>query len=440
MRSKILLNAIGLLLLHVAVLVGAFGQSSSFAESNQHNQKGEKRFSSSGKIVWTARNYKKVGRSGFNLWVMNLDGTEKRQLTSDEREEADFSPEWSPDGKWIAFLRGAELWKISVDGTQQQQLAPGVVHKFGWSPDNKHFCFIRQETLWLTDSSGRQPQQLTDHVGDFLWSPDGENLLFIKTVSQDTREMIAYNLLSNRESNRGYFLQPFDARWFPDSSGLLVWEGKTLWRVDLPDGTRHKLWETENEMTNPELSPDGQRVAFWIQETKADDLFNGQLVIMDLQGKQIQKIEMQEMKTPVGGRYSWVEGEGMQWVEGTPIEVFGGLEARVEAWLPDDSLLLNSYGGSTTGVILYTFDLNTDVLKTTSINLYGAWGFRGVAWSPDYRVAVCATNDAFVTIFAGIRVHHNQLILVDREGAKIKDLTDQVSLNYEPRLWVPRTK
>ena len=44
------------------------------------------------------------GSSNFDLWVRLVGGTEARRITADQADE--LAPSWSPDGRWIAYLRG----------------------------------------------------------------------------------------------------------------------------------------------------------------------------------------------------------------------------------------------------------------------------------------------------------------------------------------------
>jgi TolB protein len=64
-----------------------------------------------------------VGGS-WDLYIINIDGTGKRQLTSEPGIEG--LPVWSPDGQWVAYLsdNGGNwgIWLIRADGTDQAQL------------------------------------------------------------------------------------------------------------------------------------------------------------------------------------------------------------------------------------------------------------------------------------------------------------------------------
>jgi Tol biopolymer transport system component len=80
------------------------------------------------------------GRS--DIWLMNSDGTNARNLTADlpaELTRAD--PAWSPDGQWIAFAssrstagpgRGS-IWIMRGDGTQKRQLTVHPGNRFDLS-------------------------------------------------------------------------------------------------------------------------------------------------------------------------------------------------------------------------------------------------------------------------------------------------------------------
>ena len=68
-----------------------------------------------------------------------------RQLT--DNDENDGGPEWSPDGKSIAFGSGPpgfqEIFVMNADGTQVRQLTDNDENDGGpvWSPDGKSIGF-----------------------------------------------------------------------------------------------------------------------------------------------------------------------------------------------------------------------------------------------------------------------------------------------------------
>ena len=74
---------------------------------------------------------------------MNVDGSEKRQLTKHQAE--DRAPAWSPDGKRIAFYsnRGGRdgIWVMNADGRNQKRLTDGNCPS--WSPLGTHIAFFR---------------------------------------------------------------------------------------------------------------------------------------------------------------------------------------------------------------------------------------------------------------------------------------------------------
>lgn len=91
----------------------------------------------------------KQNKSNTELFVMNTDGTEKRQITETEISEG--AAKWMKDGKKIAFLS-------SESGSRQ---------------------------LWIMDSDGSHRRQITDREGgisDFMFSPDETKVVFIADV------------------------------------------------------------------------------------------------------------------------------------------------------------------------------------------------------------------------------------------------------------------
>ncbi|MBI1879975.1 MAG: PD40 domain-containing protein [Chloroflexi bacterium] len=68
--------------------------------------------------------YQSPASGSWDLYLINADGSGKRQLASDAAIEG--LPSWSPDGQWVAYLSDAGgnwgIWLIRADGSERHQL------------------------------------------------------------------------------------------------------------------------------------------------------------------------------------------------------------------------------------------------------------------------------------------------------------------------------
>jgi Tol biopolymer transport system component len=142
---------------------------------------------------------------GTTLAIVNADGTDVRTLGPFGTEEAPnerlnvIDPEWSPDGKLIAFVdKWDRIQLISPDGERVTMPVETSVASFSmsWSPDSSKLAFdrydsnIRETVVVLDLASGHETVLSGKENGAAapVWSPDGNQLVF---SSLDVRSAIA---------------------------------------------------------------------------------------------------------------------------------------------------------------------------------------------------------------------------------------------------------
>ncbi len=87
-------------------------------------------------------------KSNRELFVMNADGSDNMQLTHDNFQQS--QPTWIKQGSKLAYLSNEsgsnQVWEMNPDGTQRRQLTyyEGDIEGFAFSPDESHLLFIAQ--------------------------------------------------------------------------------------------------------------------------------------------------------------------------------------------------------------------------------------------------------------------------------------------------------
>ena len=104
----------------------------------------------------------KENKSHQVLWMMNADGSEQRQLTTDADNETD--AQWL-DAETIAFLKGGEVWQMNIDGKARKQLSKteGKVEGFMFSPDGKKVILL--QSIDFNEIIKKNPEDLPKATG-----------------------------------------------------------------------------------------------------------------------------------------------------------------------------------------------------------------------------------------------------------------------------------
>lgn len=100
-------------------------------------------------------------------------------------------PRYSPDGRGIAFLRGARLWTARADGKRARAVTPSdwAVGDNDWSPGGTRLALVRTsrnhtwDAVYTVRSDGRGLQRLLKgpwgiRLSPGAWSPDGKAIVY----------------------------------------------------------------------------------------------------------------------------------------------------------------------------------------------------------------------------------------------------------------------
>ncbi|PYS61944.1 MAG: hypothetical protein DMF74_14890 [Acidobacteria bacterium] len=125
-----------------------------------------------------------------HIWRMNIDGGDQRQLTNGSGEQ---SPQFSPDGRWVVYRKAygkATVWKVPADGGEPVQLNDKYSTHPTVSPDSKlvAYRYRDENSPWriaVAPLEGGEPLKTFDLPATFgvplRWTPDGRALAYVDT-------------------------------------------------------------------------------------------------------------------------------------------------------------------------------------------------------------------------------------------------------------------
>ncbi|MEL7728032.1 amidohydrolase family protein [Citromicrobium bathyomarinum] len=223
---------------------------------------------------------------GDNIWIMNADGSDKRQLTKEDFRLM-HQPTWSPDGQFIAakkhFTTGrslgtGEVWLYHVSGGSGVALVerPNPQHQkeLGepiYAPDGSAIYYTRNITggpifeyaqdsntnLFNIERYDLERGEVTTAVSGLggavrpTPSPDGKMIAFVRR--ENTRSKLYVKDLESGATRKIYDDLDQDVQetwavtgvypnmdWTPDSRSIVFWVGGKIRRVDA-DGSNARV-------------------------------------------------------------------------------------------------------------------------------------------------------------------------------------------------------
>ena len=234
---------------------------------------GQPRFSPDGKHVVFVSDRD----GGWNLWTIAVDKSDTTQVTRG-KQNTYYSPDYTPDGKYIIATRDTKLWIYHVDGGQGQQLiradaaaggrggapAQDVARQMGvaFGKDGRWVWFAERRGQWIynTAMSDYDLRVYDRESGETATRENRWGSAFRPTLSPDGRWLVYGTRHINETRLRIRDLESSEERWLvypvqrddqesratldtypgmtftPDSKFLIAtWEGK-LWKVPVAGG------------------------------------------------------------------------------------------------------------------------------------------------------------------------------------------------------------
>ncbi len=206
-----------------------------------------------------------AGTESSKFFVVNVDGSGLKELGQHAM------PSWSPDDKQLAYQNygtpGVQpgTWVQNLDGGGRTWIVDGYSPR--WSPDGSQIAFTDWRNVKAIDLVNEEHRDFNDQpynqiqVG-FEWSPDGKRIAFAGTRNNQTELTIAGAGESKVRLVRPSGLEGHIS-WSPDGKRLVVIIDRAIHLIDADgDGAPEKISGPGWKCTDAAWSPDGKWITF----------------------------------------------------------------------------------------------------------------------------------------------------------------------------------
>ncbi|MBB4035941.1 dipeptidyl aminopeptidase/acylaminoacyl peptidase [Dysgonomonas hofstadii] len=250
-------------------------------------------------------------KSNRELFVMNIDGSDKKQITNTPKSEN--NAKWIKGGSKIAFLSSesgsSQIWEMNPDGTGRVQVSDidGGIDGFTYSPDEKKIMYIKN-IKYGERAADKYPDlpKATGRIEDDLmykhWDQWVEEIPHTFVADYDGSKMTAgVDILEGEPYECP--MMPFGGTeqlaWSPDSKSIAyTCRKKTGMEYALSTNSDIYLYNIETKETvnltegmmgydtNPVFSPDGKYIAWQSRERDGYESDKDRMFVMNLSSKE----------------------------------------------------------------------------------------------------------------------------------------------------------
>ncbi len=221
-----------------------------------------------------------------DIYVKLIGAGTPLRLTSDPAP--DISPAWSPDGRYIAFLRqsagGNAYYLVPSLGGPERKLTEAynseiipMGRQLDWSPDGKYLAVADQNSpqdrarILLLSVGDGQRKIVTSPPGPYLaspaFSPDGKTLAFVEGSDFLANDIHVVPVAGGEPKRLTFDKQQVGGlAWTSDGKGIVFSSNRgglfSLWRVSASGGAPEPLSAVGEDAFVPAISRQGNRLTY----------------------------------------------------------------------------------------------------------------------------------------------------------------------------------
>jgi dipeptidyl aminopeptidase/acylaminoacyl peptidase len=219
-----------------------------------------------------------------HIWRINTNGTGLVQMTNGKTGES--RGEWSPDGKYIAFIakrnKDSQIHLLNNSGGEAIEFTQhkGGVRSFQWSPSGDKIYFLSADPL---SDEEEKKKKAKDDAFIFEHNYQHRHLWIMDLKSKKEKRLTEGDFsildfkISNKEGKIIYAAAPTPL--YDDT------KKSEIWVMNLPDRSKKQITKNNIPEGNIELSPDNKQIIFVADSNERfEDYYQSQIFVVSIEG------------------------------------------------------------------------------------------------------------------------------------------------------------